>query len=88
MTAMERPFERDTDPDSRRVLVEGIRRMSPAQKLARVTALNRSVEMLALAGIRMRHPDASEHEVHRLLARMWLDEDTLAAVTSRRSPDG
>lgn len=70
------------------MLVAGLRRMTPAQKLARLVALNRSVEQLARAGIRLRHPDATEREVKLLLARMWLDEATVDAIVKRLAETG
>lgn len=77
---MSRPMDRDTTPEARRVLVEGLRRMTPSQKLARVRSLNRSVEQMARAGIRMRHPNADEAEIRIRLARLWLDDATLEAI--------
>ena len=42
----------DTHPTVEALIIEGYRRMSPAQKLARVAALTRTVQELALADIR------------------------------------
>ncbi len=78
----------DTSADARRVLVEGLRRMSPAEKLARVVALNRSVELMARAGIKLRYPDADESEVRIRLARMWLSDEDLRAIVGRLPDDG
>ena len=52
----------DTDPVIKALLIEGYRRMSPAQKMERVTALTRAVQELALADIRPRHPDVDDRE--------------------------
>lgn len=73
-------MDRHTTPEARRVLVEGLRRMTPSQKLARVRSLNRSVPQMARAGIRMRHPNAGEAEIRIRLARLWLDDATLEAI--------
>lgn len=85
---MERPFDGDTSAEARSVLVAGLRRMTPAQKLARLVALNRSVEQLARAGIRLRHPDATERQVKLMLARMWLDEATVDTIAKRLAETG
>jgi hypothetical protein len=58
----------DTAPEVLRLMVEGYRRMSPAQKLARVVALTQGVQQMALARIRAQHPDADEREQKLRLA--------------------
>jgi hypothetical protein len=70
----------DTDPAVELLLIEGYRRMSPAQKLERVRALNRAVQELALADIRRRHPDADEREQALRLASRWLDHELMVRV--------
>ena len=61
-------------------MVAALRQMTPAQKLARLEALNRSVEELARTGIRMRYPNACEEEIRYRLASMWLDRETMQKV--------
>lgn len=78
-----RQFSLDTDADARRVMVEGLRRMSPSEKLARVVALNRSVELMARAGIRLRTPNISDADLRNEMAKLWLDEDTLKAALEK-----
>jgi hypothetical protein len=41
----------DTSPEARRFLVEGYRRMAPADRLARVVSLNVALEQLQRARI-------------------------------------
>ena len=67
----------DTDPRIEAVLVAGYRAMSVSQKLARVTALTRAVQELALLDIRRRHPDADQREVALRLASRWIDADLM-----------
>jgi len=67
----------DTQPDIEAMLIEGYRRMTPAQKLARVRELIRCVQELALTDIRRRHPDAGEREQALRLASRWLDPDLM-----------
>jgi hypothetical protein len=67
----------DTDPAVEALLIQAYRRMSPAEKLQRVRALNHAVQELALADIRRRHPDADERELSLRLASRWLDPDLM-----------
>ncbi len=52
----------DTHPEIERILIEAYRRMPPAEKFRRIEGMNRTMEMLAMADIRRRYPDASEYE--------------------------
>lgn len=67
----------DTDPRAEAVLVAGYRAMSASQKLARVGALTRAVQELALLDIRRRHPDADSRELALRLASRWLDANVM-----------
>lgn len=70
----------DTDPRIEAVLVAGYRAMSASQKLARVTALTRAVQELALLDIRRRHPEADQRELALRLASRWIDADVMKRV--------
>ncbi|MGC8640153.1 MAG: hypothetical protein ACP5XB_09790 [Isosphaeraceae bacterium] len=70
----------DTDPAVRAMLIEGYRAMSPAQKLERVWLLTRTVQEIALADIRRRHPDADEREQMLRLASRRLDPEVMDRV--------
>jgi hypothetical protein len=49
-----------------------LRGQAPHERLAQATALTRAVRELAVAGIRQRHPNASETEVRiRLVVRLY-----------------
>jgi hypothetical protein len=51
---------------------ELLRAAPPYQRLAQALALTRAVRTLAIAGIRQRHPSASEREVQiRLAVRLY-----------------
>ncbi len=63
-----RLFGEDTSPKVERFLIDGYRRMSGDEKVARVWALNRLTLNLALADIRQRHPDADDREMLLRLA--------------------
>lgn len=65
----------DTSPEIERLQIERWREMSPAQKAAIVSGLTQAVYDLALAGIRIRHPDASAREQFLRLAVITLGPD-------------
>ena len=73
----------DSSPAVERLQIDAWRQMSPVQKARTVDALTRTVQVLALAGIRERHPDASERECFLRLAVLKLGGE----ATRRLYPD-
>ncbi len=67
----------DTHPKIEAFLIEGYRKMSPAQKLERVRALTRAVQELALLDVRRRHPDADAREQALRVASRWIEPDLM-----------
>jgi hypothetical protein len=67
----------DTHPKIEAFLVEGYRKMSPAQKLERVRALTRAVQELALLDVRRRHPNADAREQALRVASRWIEPDLM-----------
>jgi hypothetical protein len=65
-------LSRDTSAESERMQVELWRAMSPLEKLSLVSAISRNVQELSLAGIRERHPRATEDELLIRLAVLKL----------------
>lgn len=55
----------DTDPGVDRLRFVLYRRMSPVERAQRAAALCRSLDRLALAGLRARRPGIAEQELHR-----------------------
>ncbi|HEX8693834.1 MAG TPA: hypothetical protein VF746_15535 [Longimicrobium sp.] len=70
----------DTSPEAERVLIEGYRRMSPAEKLERVFALNRMLEQLQRARITAEYGDIPECEMRLRLASLRLGRETMIKV--------
>jgi hypothetical protein len=70
----------DTSPEMRRVQVELYRGMSEAEKVRRVFETYGAGRRLAMTGIRMRYPEASEEDVRRLWARQHLGDDLFDAA--------
>jgi hypothetical protein len=71
-----RPAERHA-PEDRGLLIEGYRKMSPAQKLERVRALTRAVQEFALVDVRRRHPNADAREQALRVASRWIEPDLM-----------
>lgn len=67
----------DTHPSIDALLVQGYRRMSPAQKIARVRALTRAVQELAMTDVRRRHPNADAREQALRLASRWIEPNLM-----------
>lgn len=70
----------DTPPEIERVRIQGYRKMSPAEKMARVAELNDAIRHLALARIRSQYGDIPEAEQRLRLAALRLDRQTMVRV--------
>ena len=62
------------------MIVEACRKMTPAEKLARVQALNEGVLQMAAARIRQQYNPASERELRLRVAALWLGDETMRRV--------
>lgn len=67
----------DTTAAAANLLYGRLRELSPAQRLAMMAAMSRSVCEIARAGIRSRHPHADEREVAIRLASLTIDAETM-----------
>ena len=76
----------DTSPAAERLQVELWRRMSSVDKARLVDDLTRTADELALAGIRMRHPRASERECRLRLAVLKLGPDLAVRAYPEAAP--
>ena len=71
----------DTPLHIERILIKGYRAMSSAQKLGRVVAMNRALDELATARIKMQQGDeVSERETRLRLASLHLDPVIMRTV--------
>jgi len=70
----------DTSPAIEKILIEGYRKMSPAQKLSRVADLNNTVRILCNARIRAQHPGISDRELQLREASLRLSRDIMIRV--------
>lgn len=77
---LRRTQSRDTSPEIERRQIDAWRAMSEARKLAIASELTLAAEELTRAGIRERHPSASEREIALRLGALRLDRDTMIRV--------
>lgn len=76
-----KPQSSDTPPEIEEIILEGYRRMSPAEKLSIVGDLNQAAQEMALARIRAQYgPNLTEREEQLRLGALWLDRDTMVRV--------
>lgn len=70
----------DTEPEVRRMILDANRHATTGERLERACNLTDLVRELAVGVLRSEHPDATELEWRRLLARRFLDRDLAMAV--------
>lgn len=75
-----RQMNMDTSPEVDEILFAYWREAPVWEKWQRMAQLNRSARLLALAGLRRRHPEASEEELRRRLADLILGPELAARV--------
>jgi hypothetical protein len=79
MTSMS-ALSADTAPEVLERQIARWRCMSPAEKLDAVAAANSACDVLASAGVRRRHPDATEAEVRRRVIALRIGRDLSVAA--------
>jgi hypothetical protein len=70
----------DTSRAAEDIQVERWRAMSPSERADLISSLCRTVDAFALAGIKLRHPGASERECFLRLAAIKLGADLARRV--------
>lgn len=78
-------FPADSSPDAVRVQFEILRRMTPAQRIAMVDDLTKLARDLAVAGLRRRHPQASDAQIEKLFFEMTLGPELAQRVLADRT---
>jgi hypothetical protein len=73
-----RTLAEDTSPEAERILVDLLRRASPARKFEMIVSANCAARELALCGLRMQFPHHSPAQLRRRLAGRWLGEELAA----------
>lgn len=74
------PLSRDTSRAAERFLLDRLRALSPAQKVALVRRACRATETWKRAGLRLQFPDASEEELRRRAGALRLGPELARAV--------
>lgn len=69
------PFADDTHPEARRVVLEAIRRMSPAERLQRAMQMTSTMAALTRASVARDLEGASRDALHEEYLRRWLGRD-------------
>ena len=70
----------DTHPEAERVQIELIRQMPSWRKLDLIGQMIQTSRMLALSGLRQRHPDETPEELRLRLAVLMLGRETATRV--------
>lgn len=70
----------DTAPEARAAQLQALRRMGIAGRAAMTFELTRALRQTVRAGIRRRHPDYTEEQVHQALLRLTLGEELFREV--------
>lgn len=70
----------DTYPKSEQVLIELLRNVPAWQKCRQVSQMIQATRQLSIAGLRIRYPDASDEELHKRVAALWLDRELVVKV--------
>lgn len=77
----------DTSPAAERLQIELMRQAPSWRKVYLVGQMTEAVRLLALTGLRQRHPQATPEQLQRLLADLWLGTE-LATRVYGPLPDG
>ena len=75
-----RTQSQDTSAEAERVLIELLRAAPPWRKWQMIESSNRSVRQLAMAGLRLRHPNADEDELWRRMVDQSLGRELAEKV--------
>jgi hypothetical protein len=74
------PRKSDTAPEARRVQYDLYRRMPPERKFQLIVHTYEMGRQLVLAGLRMRHPNATKEQLWRLWAQQHLGPELFEKV--------
>lgn len=82
-----REMHGDTTPEAEEVLFAYWRKAPAWEKWQRMVELNRAARLLAEAGLRRRHPEASEAEIRRHMADLLLGPELATRVYGPHSSE-
>ena len=67
----------DTPPEIEKIIIEGYRKMSAAQKLKIMQDLIHTAQLLELSDIKRRYPNAVNRELQLRLASRWIEPELM-----------
>lgn len=73
----------DTSPEAHQAQFRAYRRLTPDARVAMAVELSESVRLIAIEGIRNRHPQYSDDEVSRALLALLYGRDLAQRVWPR-----
>lgn len=76
----------DTSPEVWKIYVEALGRMAPGEKIARSLELTKTVQSLAEAGLRRRHPEATDRQILLMRVRRELGDELFHKVFGNELP--
>ena len=80
-----RTLSSDTSPAFEKVWIERMRRTPGWRRLQLASELSTTARQLCWAGLRERHPEASEEELRRMFAEVHLGKDLADKFFARRA---
>ena len=78
-------LSQDTSHEAERVQIDLFRQAAPSHKMQMVAEMNRALRVLALSGLRERHPDATPEALRRRLADLLLGAELAEQVYGKPS---
>jgi hypothetical protein len=78
------PLSADTSPSAAGLQAEVLRRMGPAQRLLVALRMSDDARALTEAGIRHRHPEYTDDEVHQAMLAAMLGPELAERVRDAR----
>lgn len=73
-------YTTDTSNEAHQIQLEGLRRMTPQQRIAKTCELSHRVRKMAFDAIRRRYPDYSEEEVRLAFIELTYGRELADAV--------
>ena len=70
----------DTSPEAERVQIEIFRKMTPERRLQLAMELTQTSRNLLASGVRLRHPEYDEEQVHFAVIRLTIPEKLFLAA--------
>jgi hypothetical protein len=80
------PLDQDTSPAQQREYFRLLRELTPRGRLLIASAATRRMRMMALAGVRLRNPEATEAQARLELARLLYGPEAARRIACATAP--